>query len=96
MKYRIKVETTNGGKKRYTPQVGKPKLSVGRFDHLWIDWENIITDNYGLDGFFSSSKTLTYYYASEDLAMRIIERYKEFLIKQESEKLKSVNYINLD
>ena len=96
IKYRVKVETTNGGKKRYTPQVGIPKLSVGRFDHLWIYWENIITDDYGIDGFSKPSKTLTYYYESEDLAMRIIERYKKYLIKQESKKIKSVTYININ
>lgn len=97
MKYRIKVETTNGGKKRYVPQIGNPRLTFSkRSVYPWLDWYNIITDNYGIDGFSEPSKTLTYYYDSEDLAMRIIDRYKEFLIKQESKKVKSVDYINID
>ena len=48
MKYRIKVETTNGGDVRHTPQFGKPKLTIGkRSVYPWLDWYNIV-EEYGI------------------------------------------------
>jgi hypothetical protein len=40
--YRIKIEEKNNGETWYIPQVGEDRLRLGRFIHLYIDWENII------------------------------------------------------
>ena len=96
LRYRIKVEEKNNGEKRYIPQVGEPKLSVGKYCHVWEEWLNIICDNYGLDGFGKPSKTMTYSYDSEEVAMNIIGRYKKYLSKIESNQVNKVSYINID
>jgi len=40
--YRIKVEECNNGKKYYIPQIGEPKLNVGKYCHAWLEWRNLI------------------------------------------------------
>jgi|688.fasta_scaffold717646_3 hypothetical protein len=94
--YRIKVEEKNNGQKSYIPQVGELKLSLGKYCYVWKEWLNIICDNYGLDGFGKPSKTITYSYDSEKVAMNIIERYKQYLCKRESNKVNKVSYININ
>ena len=93
MKYRIKVQTTDSGEKKYTPQVGVPKLSIGKFDHLWLDWENIIRQD---SGGVTASKYIAYNFDTEDEAREMVEKYKSKLIKVKNSEVKTVNYINLD
>ena len=109
LKYRVKIIEKNDGTKLYVPQVGEPKLSIGKFDHLWMDWRDIISENYGIDGFNKPSKNRTYYYDSEDIAIdlkglsftlpyiaiSIEKRYKQHLIEQDLKKDKSITYKEL-
>ena len=95
LKYRVKIIEKNDGTKLYVPQVGEPKLSIGKLGHLWMDWWNIISENYGIDGFNKPSKTRTYYYDSEDIAISIVKRYKQHLIEQDLKKVKSITYKEL-
>lgn len=92
MKYRIKVETTKSGEKKYTPQVGTPKLSIGKFDRLWLDWENIIENREDV----MSTKYARYIYDKEEDAFNMIERHKTLMIKTKKSEVESVDYINLD
>ena len=89
LKYRVKIIEKNDGTKLYVPQVGN------MFCFLLYDWTNIISENYGIDGFSNPSKNRTYYYDSEDIAISIIERYKQYLIEQDSKKVKSITYKEL-
>lgn len=42
LQYRIKMVTKNNGQKKYTPEVGTPKLSIGKIIHIWVKYESII------------------------------------------------------
>lgn len=93
MKYRIKVETTNGGNVRYTPQFGKPRLTIcKRSVYPWLDWFNIVE---GL-GRLSLEKTTRASYKTEDEALKIIEWYKKVVRIDETKEIKSIEYINVD
>ena len=93
MKYRIQVETTNGGEKKYTPQFGKPKLTIGkRSVYPWLDWFNIVE---GL-GRVSLDKSTRMTYKTEEEALKIIEWYKKVVRRLEKSEVKSVEYINVD
>ena len=92
MKYRVKVETTKDGSLKYTPQVGRPKLSIGKFDHLWLDWENIIIESNNI----WSTKNMRMIYDNQEEALHMIEKYKGHIVKVENSEVKSVSYINLD
>ena len=93
MKYRIKVETTNGGDVRHTPQFGKPKLTIGkRSVYPWLDWYNIV-DEYGILNLEKGRRIL---YKTEEEALRIIEWYKNVVRRKEAKEIKSVEYIDID
>ena len=92
MKYRVKVETTKDGSLKYTPQVGRPKLSIGKFDHLWLDWENIIVESNNI----WSTKNMRMIYDNQEEALHMIKKYKVHMVKVQNSEVKSVNYINLD
>jgi hypothetical protein len=90
LQYRIRVETTNDSQKKYIPQVGTPKLSVGRVLHIWLNWENIIDNRHSV----SSSKNIWYIYDTKEEALRLIERYKNKISKTET-KTKTIEYIKI-
>ena len=93
LKCRIQVETTNGGEKKYTPQFGKPKLTIGkRSAYPWLDWFNIV------EGFgrLSLDKSTKVSYKTEDDALEIIEWYKKVVRIDETKEIKSIEYINVD
>ena len=93
MKYRIQVETTNGGEKKYTPQFGKPKLTIGkRSVYPWLDWYNIVE---GL-GRVSLDKSTRMTYKTEEEALKIIEWYKKVVRRLEKSEVKSIEYIDVD
>ena len=93
MKYRIKVETTNGGNVRYTPQFGKPRLTIcKRSVYPWLDWYNINAEY----GRLSLDKSTKVSYKTEDDALEIIEWYKKVVRIDETKEIKSIEYINVD
>ena len=93
LKCRIQVETTNGGEKKYTPQFGKPKLTIGkRSVYPWLDWYNIVE---GL-GRVSLDKSTRMTYKTEEEALKIIEWYKKVVRRLEKSEVKSVEYIDVD
>lgn len=93
MKYRIQVETTKGGEKKYTPQFGKPRLTIcKRSVYPWLDWYNIVE---GL-GRLSLDKSTKTSYKTEDEALKIIEWYKKVVWGKEKNEVKSVDYIDIE
>jgi hypothetical protein len=92
MKYRVKVESTNGGKISYIPQVGIPKLNLGRVVHLWLDWFNIIDNREDV----SSSKYVSICYGKQEDAIKMIDRYKKKINKEKINEVQTVTYINID
>jgi hypothetical protein len=87
-KFRIQINELNNGKKEYTPQVGIPRLHIGRYCHLGITWYNILSDSYS----FSISSTTKYIYPNEDKALEVIEEYKKYLDHKELKQTKTISY----
>jgi hypothetical protein len=85
MKFRIKVEETNGGKLEYTPQV--------KFN--WWDWwwENIMYEGYG-EHYFTTIMAIDIY-DSEERAMVAIDKYKTCIQEKTKNKIKTTKYINI-
>ena len=87
--FRIKQEEKRNGETQWTPQVGTPRLTLGRYLYLKPIWENI------LDKSFATSKTMKYSYPSEEQALQIIEEFKQYRKEQDSKKVIKVSYKNL-
>ena len=94
--YRIKIEEKNNGDKWYIPQVGTPKLKIGKFDFLSKEWHNIIEDKPSLKPSFWVSSLAEYAYKTEQQALDVIEGYKQYLIDQKANKVKSTTYKMID
>ena len=92
--YRIKIEERNNGEKLYTPQVGTPRLRIGRFIHLYTDWENIIRHHDW--NYYYISKMTSESYDKEEDALLIVEKYKQYLCIEESREVKSTTYKMID
>lgn len=90
--YRIKIEEKNNGEKVYIPQVGEPRLKLGRFTHLYTDWENIIPQY----NHFITTKTMSHSYPTEQEALDIIEQYKQYLSNKIGKEVKSTTYKMID
>lgn len=90
--YRIKIEEKNNGEKWHIPQVGEPRLKLGRFIHLYTDWENIIL-NYQS---FMTAKSMFCSYPTEQEALDIIEQYKQSLQDERGKQVKSTTYKMID
>ena len=88
LRYRIQIEEKNNGKKWHIPQVGEPRLKLGRFTHLYTDWENIIPQHHH----FITTKSMSYSYLTEQEALDIIEQYKQYLQDKRGEQIKSTTY----
>jgi hypothetical protein len=88
-KFRIQINELNNGGKEYIPQVGIPKLNIGRFCYLGFDWYNILSDN--IDN-FQITYTAKYIYYNEEEALNIIEKYKRYLDYKKSKENKSTSY----
>ena len=91
-RYRIKINELNNGKKEYIPQVGTPKLSLGKYVHINWEWENIIMDDIHK---FQTSIYMTYLYKTEEKAIAVIEGYKKYLTEQEGKKVNKTRYKEL-
>ena len=90
--YRIKIEEKNNGEKGYIPQVGEPRLKLGRFVHLYTDWENIIPQH----NHFITTKSMSYSYPTEQEALDIVEQYKQYLQDGKGKEIKSTTYKMID
>ena len=91
--YRIKVEEQNDGEKSYIPQVGYPKLYLGKICDVWIEWKNLVTWN--ASGEISPSDKTTSLHYTEDGALKVINNYKKQLEDKEAKQIKKTTYINL-
>jgi hypothetical protein len=86
--YRIKVEEKNNGEKQYIPQVGTPKLTIGkRSVYPWLDWKN-------LDKHPNSPFRYRNGFTTEQEAEEVIESHKKQVERIELDKVKSVYFIN--
>ena len=101
--YRIKIEERNNGEKLYTPQVGTPRLRIGKFaprlrigkfDFLSVYWENIIRHHDW--NYYYISKMMSESYDKEEDALLIVEKYKQYLRIEESREVKSTTYKMID
>jgi len=90
--YRIKIEERYNGEKWHIPQVGEERLKLGRFIHLYIDWENITPQHLS----FIRSKTMSYSYPTEQEALDVIEKYKQYLQDEKGKETKSTTYKTID
>jgi hypothetical protein len=88
-KYRIKINEFNNGEKRYIPQVGKPKLSLGKYVHLNYEWKNIIMDDLKT---FQTTTSITYFYETEEKALTIVEGYKKYILEKDGQKANKTTY----
>jgi len=86
--YRIEIEERKNGEKWYIPQVGEPRLRIGKFDFLSTKWKNIIEDSTS----FWISSLAHVSYDTEQKALDVIEGYKQHLINAEGKEVKSTSY----
>ena len=95
LKYRIKVEETYGGVKKYIPQIGEVKLTIcKRSCYPWIKWRNLYVWN--ALGDVHSQVGVASMYDSEEGALAIINRYKEQLHDEHSKEVKSTTFIAIN
>lgn len=79
MEFRIQIEEKRNGTKRYIPQVGTPRLRIGKFDFLSVGWENIIKSGWG----YMSAQVMYESHSTEQEALDIIEGYKKYIFEEE-------------
>ena len=79
MKFRIKIDERHNGEKTYQPQVR---------EFFLIGWKNIISN--GSNIFTSSLMSCTW--STEEEALKVIENYKNHLIKTGLMGIKSTKY----
>jgi len=91
-KYRIKIRGLNNGEKEYIPQVGIPKLNLGKYIHLRFKWENILEDGIGS---FQITTGVSYIYKNEKDCFDVIERYKKYLIGENKKNINIITYKEL-
>ena len=78
--YRIKIDQLNNGEKRYTPQVGKLKVSGKWIQKQEIVWENIINESF----------------VQESYAIKVIEEHRKIQDKKHGSKIKSTTFRIID
>jgi len=86
--YRIKIEERNNGEKRYIPQVSRLVISGGWIKRQRIDWDNILTYDYG----HRTDSSIKHSYSTEKEALENVESYKKQIDKKIGEEVKSVTY----
>ncbi len=92
-KYRIQINELNNGVKEYIPQIGYVKMSFGFTIDVYTSWENIIID--GVRD-FNTSPNITPLYKTEEEAMGVIEKYKEYSKVLESKKVNNIKFKELN
>ena len=88
MEFRIQIEEKRNGEKRYIPQVGTPRLRIGKFDFLSVEWESIIKSGWG----YMSAQLMYESHSTEQSALDIIEGYKKYLMEEEGKKIVKTTY----
>ena len=88
MEFRIQIEEKRNGEKRYIPQVGTPRLRIGKFDFLSIEWENILK----YDWVYMSTQVMYESHSTEQSALDVIEGYKKQLIEEEGKEIVKTTY----
>ena len=88
MEFRIQIEEKRNGEKRYIPQVGTPRLRIGKFDFLSIEWENILKYDLG----YMSTQVMYESHFTEQSALDVIEGYKKQLIEEEGKEIVKTTY----
>ena len=90
--YRIKIEERNNGDKLYIPQVCRLEIT-GR----WVKRQKLVWYNILISGSsFSLSQTNAAKYGNEELALKMINDYKNKDIIEEGKKVKSTTYKMID
>jgi hypothetical protein len=79
MEFRIQIEEKRNGTMRYIPQIGTPRLRIGKFDFLPVEWENIIKSGWG----YMSAQLMYESHSTEQEALDIIEGYKKYIFEEE-------------
>ena len=88
MEFRIQIEEKRNGTKRYIPQVGTPRLRIGKFDFLSIEWENILKYDWG----YMSTQVMYESYSKEQDALDVIEGYKKYTLEEEGKEIIKTTY----
>ena len=88
MEFRIQIEEKRNGGKRYIPQVGTPRLRIGKFDFLSVEWENILKYDWG----YMSNQVMYESHFTEQSALDVIEGYKKQLIEEEGKEIVKTTY----
>jgi hypothetical protein len=92
--YRIKIVERNDGQKVYIPQHCKLEIKKRLFGQTQeLVWYNII---YAYINTLGLSKTVHEEFCTEDVALKIIEEYKDNIQKEEDEKVKTITYKTVD
>jgi hypothetical protein len=94
MYYRIKIEELNNGEKLYKPQICKLKIKKRMFKQTQeLVWYNILRAH---GSTFGLSTTVWERYDNEEVALRVIEDYKNKEQVEEDHKIKSTTYKMID
>jgi hypothetical protein len=94
MYYRIKIEELNNGEKLYIPQICKLKIKKRMFKQTQeLVWYNILRAH---GSTFGLSTTVWERYDNEEVALRVIEDYKNKEQVEEDHKIKSTTYKMID
>lgn len=88
MEFRIQIKEQRNGTKKYIPQVGTPRLRIGKFDFLSMEWENIIKSGRGYMGAQSMYES----HSTEQEALDAIEGYKKYLHEEAGRETKNTTY----
>ena len=88
MEFRIQIKEKRNGTKRYIPQVGTPRLRIGKFDFLSIEWENILKYDWG----YMPTQVMYESYSKEQDALDAIEGYKKYIFEEEGKEIVKTTY----
>lgn len=88
MEFRIQIEEKRNGEKRYIPQVGTPRLRIGKFDFLSVEWENVLRYDWG----YMSTQVMYESHPTEQSALEVIEGYKKQLMEEEGKEIVKTTY----
>ena len=88
MEFRIQIEEKRNGTMRYIPQVGTPRLRIGKFDFLSVEWENLIKSGWG----YMSAQLMYESQSTEQEALDVIEGYKKYIFEEEEKKTIKTTY----
>jgi hypothetical protein len=88
MEFRIQIKEQRNGTKRYIPQVGTPRLRIGKFDFLSMEWENIIKSGVH----YMEAQSMYESHSTEQEALDVIEGYKKYIIEEKGKETMQTTY----